>query len=190
MLLLCKLINGEELKFEISKPSFIIGRSAEADIVIPHEGMSRKHCRIENKNGQVYITDLESANGVLIDEKRIPANTATPVPEYLNLSFGAVQSLVIQNTEIGMGTIAPGKTTSVNKNKKDPTQSGIKSSLKKQHRTGKHDIGSKKTSSKENSKKQFMLLIATTLILGLVGYLYYQDQSAKNAPMTHEEIYE
>lgn len=194
MRLMCKLIDGEELEFEISKPSFIIGRSAQADVVIPHEGMSRKHCLIENKNGQLFITDMESANGVFIDEKRIPANVPTPVPEYLNLSFGAVQSLVIENTELGiqpaLNPVSHSQTSPSISSKKESTQVGVKAPLKKQHRSGKHEIGKKKAASEGSSKKQILLLLATLLILGLMGYLYYQDQQAMNAPMSPEEMYE
>jgi len=193
MRLICKLINGEELEFEISKPSFIIGRSSQADIIIPHEGMSRKHCLIENKNGQLYITDLESANGVFIDEKRIPSNRATSVPEYLNLSFGAVQTLLIENTELSLQTPmnpVSHSQTSPSISKKESTEIQGKSLQKKQHHSGKHEIGKKKSVPEKKSNKQALYLIATIIVLGLMGYLYYQDQSAMNAPMTHEEMYE
>lgn len=193
MRLICKLISGEELEFEISKPSFIIGRSSQADIVIPHEGMSRKHCLIENKNGQFYITDLESANGVYIDEKRIPANQATPVPEYLNLSFGAVQSLIIENSDQGISIpLNPVSQvhTSPGASKKDSTGTGLKASSKKQQRTGKHDSGKKKAAPEDKSKKQVLFLVATLLVLALMGYAYYKDQKSMEAPMSPEELYE
>ncbi len=186
MRLICKLISGEEFEFEISKSSFVIGRSSQADIVIPHEGISRKHCLIENKSGQLYITDLESANGVFIDDKKISPNQPTPVPEYLNLSFGAVQTLLIENRDQVILT----RPASVIP-RKESTHSGVKVPLKKHYRSGKHDIGKKKAIPKEkSSKKQFLLLASTILILAFMGYIYYKDQNAMNAPMSHEEMYE
>ena len=194
MRLICKLINGEELEFEISKPSFIIGRSSQADIVIPHEGMSRKHCLIENKNGQLFITDLESANGVFIDEKRIPTNQPTSVPEYLNLSFGAVQTLLIENTELSpqapLNPVSHTQTSPSISRKETADILTKTTTLKRQHHSGKHEISKKKSVSEPKSSKQVIYLIATILVLGLMGYLYYQDQSAMNAPMSHEEMYE
>lgn len=91
-----KLLNGEELEFSIQKTSFVVGRSSQADIIIPHEGMSRKHCLIEYKGaGQIFITDLDSINGVFIDEQKIEPGKPTLFPVYLNLSFGIVQSFQI-----------------------------------------------------------------------------------------------
>ena len=127
MRLNCKLINGEELEFEISKQSFVVGRSTQADVVIPHEGMSRRHCLIESKNGQLYITDLESSNGVFIDDKRIDPNVETPLPIYLNLSFGPVQSLRIEQEENLTYKIEPKTSTNIQTHK---TNSEIKRPVK------------------------------------------------------------
>lgn len=187
MRLICKLISGEELEFEVSKPSFIIGRSQQADVIIPHEGMSRKHCLIENKNGQFFITDLKSSNGVYIDEKRIPPSVETPLPEYLNLSFGAVQSLRIerednQGFEIRPRTVAT--TLPQDKGEKGTTKTDIKRPTRSQ--TGKHEIRKKEPSSKKN----ILLAIATIIVLAFMGYIYYQDKMKENAPLTPEEMYE
>ncbi|MCM2348891.1 MAG: FHA domain-containing protein [Bacteriovoracaceae bacterium] len=186
MRLICKLINGEELEFEISKPSFVIGRSNQADIIIPHEGMSRRHCLIENKNGQFFITDLESSNGVFIDEKRIQPNIPTVLPEYLNLSFGAVQSLRIEHDEtVNFATPSP-KPLMNQGHKTNPE-------LKRPHpqrSTGKHDLTKKKAESKPSNTKNIVLTIVTIIILVFMGYIYYQDKKMENAPLTPEEMYE
>lgn len=186
MRLICKLIDGEELEFEISKPSFVIGRSNQADIVIPHEGMSRRHCLIENKNGQFFITDLESSNGVFIDEKRIQPNVQTALPEYLNLSFGAVQSLRIEQDE-NLNFAIPSQKPLINPGHKTNTD------IKRPHphrSTGKHDLTKKKTESGSSNKKTTALTIAAIIILVVLGYIYYQDKMMENAPLTPEEMYE
>ncbi len=184
MRLICKLIDGEELVFEISKPSFVIGRSTQADVVIPHEGMSRKHCLIENKNGQFFITDLESANGVFIDDKRIAPSTPTPVPEYLNLSFGAVQSLRIEQEEN-----LNYKIEQQTKNLQNPLHKTNPNLKRPASKTGKHEQ-LKKGAPASSSKKNVLLLVATIMVLAIAGYLYYQDIKNQDMPLTPEEMYE
>lgn len=73
-----RLVNGEQIEETIESNVCIIGRSAKCDVVVPHDGMSRQHCQIELENGEVFITDLGSTNGVLIDGEKIVPHTKTP----------------------------------------------------------------------------------------------------------------
>jgi pSer/pThr/pTyr-binding forkhead associated (FHA) protein len=95
MRLTLKLVTGEEMKFDVDSNSIVIGRSKKCDVVIPHEGVSRQHCQIELQDGEIFITDLGSTNGVLIDGVRIETGVKTPFLPYLSLAFGAVQSAQI-----------------------------------------------------------------------------------------------
>lgn len=63
----------DNLKFEISKAEYVIGKKAEiVDGVIPNDkNVSRKHCVIHCDNNSYYITDEESLNGTYINGKRI-----------------------------------------------------------------------------------------------------------------------
>lgn len=92
MLLIFKLITKEELKFQLGDGSYSIGRSSECDIVIKHDGVSRKHCRIDIINDELFITDFGSTNGVMVDDHRIEPNIRTELKTYLNLTFGPVIS--------------------------------------------------------------------------------------------------
>jgi pSer/pThr/pTyr-binding forkhead associated (FHA) protein len=93
------LLSGEKSEHHIDRNTFIIGRSPKCDIVIAHEGMSRQHCQIEVDAGEVFITDLGSTNGVLIDGEKIEPHKRTPYATYLTLAFGAVQSLHLRIDE-------------------------------------------------------------------------------------------
>jgi len=69
--------------------SLIIGKGSStepADIVLDDPHISRKHAKIESKDGQVYITDLGSTNGTFIND---PSNKLLPEKRYV-LSFGDV----------------------------------------------------------------------------------------------------
>jgi pSer/pThr/pTyr-binding forkhead associated (FHA) protein len=43
------------------------------------QGVSRRHARISQRNGQWYVEDLNSVNGTLLNQKRIPANSPQPL---------------------------------------------------------------------------------------------------------------
>lgn len=93
------LVNGEIIEQFVDSDICVIGRSSKCNVVIPHEGMSRQHCQIEVINGEYFVTDLGSTNGVLIDNQRIEPHQKIPYQTFLQLSFGAVQNLQI-NEEI------------------------------------------------------------------------------------------
>src|SRR5262245_64137163 len=44
-----------------------IGRSADNNIVLPDEPVSRAHARLQVRNGETWFTDLNSTNGSLIE---------------------------------------------------------------------------------------------------------------------------
>ncbi|MCR4891182.1 MAG: FHA domain-containing protein [Lachnospiraceae bacterium] len=53
-----------------------IGRSKTNDICIPYDrGISRKHSRLVNKNGRVFIMDLDSENGTKVDNQTVTIGT-------------------------------------------------------------------------------------------------------------------
>ncbi len=51
--------------------SLIIGRSEACDIYIDDTKMSRQHFVLENDNGTLYVTDLQSRNGTMLNGTRI-----------------------------------------------------------------------------------------------------------------------
>ena len=75
MNLKAQLYSGELLEFNIREASCIIGRSSKCSVVIPYNGISRQHVKLEIVNGDVYVTDLASINGVSIQGERIPPST-------------------------------------------------------------------------------------------------------------------
>lgn len=99
MHLTLKLINGEILHHSVDSDVIVIGRTSKCTIQVPHEGMSRQHCQIEVVNGELFVTDLNSTNGVFIDGNRIPASQRIPYNTYLQLAFGAVLSVQVDLEE-------------------------------------------------------------------------------------------
>jgi pSer/pThr/pTyr-binding forkhead associated (FHA) protein len=96
MNLILKLLTGEVIETTVDSDIVTIGRSPKNSVHVPHEGMSRQHCQIEISNGEIFVTDLNSTNGVFIDGQKIEPNQKVPWQTYLSLSFGTVQSLVLE----------------------------------------------------------------------------------------------
>ena len=61
-----------EEEHELIAPTPIsIGRSTSNDIVIKHGFISRRHARISAIGDDIIVTDLNSRNGVVINDQRI-----------------------------------------------------------------------------------------------------------------------
>ena len=67
------VVYGDELgrKFELDRPTMIIGRSAGADIRVDHETVSRAHAELVGDVARVELRDLGSANGTWVNDKRV-----------------------------------------------------------------------------------------------------------------------
>ena len=50
---------------------FFIGRDKECDITLEEGGVSRKHALILQKRNKVYIRDLDSTNGIMINGEKV-----------------------------------------------------------------------------------------------------------------------
>ena len=96
MLFTLKLISGEVVQHNLKSSVVTIGRSKNCSIVAPYEGISRHHCQIDFQNGEIFVTDLASTNGVFIDGTKIEPNVKTHYQTYLTLSVGSIQSITIE----------------------------------------------------------------------------------------------
>lgn len=54
-----------------SQSSFTIGRSSQNDIAVPDEKVSRHHARLEWQNERLYLVDLNSSHGTLVNGQPI-----------------------------------------------------------------------------------------------------------------------
>ena len=67
------VLAGENLgqMFPVGDAETVIGRAADASVRLKDDGVSRKHARIFQKDGDVSVEDLKSANGTLVNGQRI-----------------------------------------------------------------------------------------------------------------------
>jgi hypothetical protein len=69
----------------INSSSMRIGRSAPAEVILPHKSVSREHCIVGLANDELFVTDLNSTNGTYIDGARISRATILPVGSVLKV---------------------------------------------------------------------------------------------------------
>ena len=51
--------------------SLLLGRHADCDLVLPGNGVSRRHARLSSMNGLLLIEDLNSTAGTFLNGERI-----------------------------------------------------------------------------------------------------------------------
>jgi len=59
-------LSGEE-SFDLANNRLWLGRATDCDVSLPFEDVSRHHARMVRHHGSVWVADLGSANGTLLD---------------------------------------------------------------------------------------------------------------------------
>jgi ABC-type multidrug transport system ATPase subunit/pSer/pThr/pTyr-binding forkhead associated (FHA) protein len=72
---------GEWQEFPINKDKITLGRTTECDIVLDNKKVSRLHAVLTFENNAFFLTDVKSANGVLLNGKAIPPQQPVPLTE-------------------------------------------------------------------------------------------------------------
>ncbi len=176
MLLKVKLISGERLDFDISEDKFIVGRSPKCQVVIAHDGISRQHVLIEIIDGDIFVTDLASTNGVAIDGVRIQASERTRFQSFLTLSFGSVESLQISMDEQKTNAVDT-NLERYNRTKDTPDQNQT-SPIARQRKDEKPKGPGKFIRAKE--KRDYKPIINVLVIAGLILTIYYFVSTKEN----------
>ena len=69
----------------------ILGKkSAQADVVLPDDTVSRKHARIERRIDGYYVTDLFSTNGTFLDGHRLESGRSVLLKDGAQLRFASL----------------------------------------------------------------------------------------------------
>ena len=66
--------------------SMTIGRHADCDIVLPGNGVSRRHARLVSANGTLLIEDLNSSGGTKLNNKNITVMTPLELSDVVQIS--------------------------------------------------------------------------------------------------------
>jgi|GEM_PF-3118525 pSer/pThr/pTyr-binding forkhead associated (FHA) protein len=82
--------------FELSELPAVIGRSPKADVFIDNHWISRFHCSIERDRSGVFVRDLNSRNGTLVNE--VPVSEA-PLCSGDQLTLGMISFQVMLHSD-------------------------------------------------------------------------------------------
>jgi pSer/pThr/pTyr-binding forkhead associated (FHA) protein len=63
------------LVLEVLRSDVVVGRHSQADVRLPLPDVSRRHCRLVFTEGAWQVTDLNSLNGVYVNDERVPSAT-------------------------------------------------------------------------------------------------------------------
>jgi serine phosphatase RsbU (regulator of sigma subunit) len=87
--------DGTRQRFPLSKERTTVGRARACDVFLPDQWLSRQHAEIRRRNGEYYVSDLDSKNGTLLngervyDERRLRHGDVIALGEH-HLTFSAV----------------------------------------------------------------------------------------------------
>jgi hypothetical protein len=81
-----------------SHGALVIGRSPKSHIQINHSSVSRRHVRIDIEDERLTLTDLESRNGTLLSDERVPANAPVPLQPGQHFELGPAQFVIVSRS--------------------------------------------------------------------------------------------
>lgn len=72
--------DGEDYDFAVTRSPFVVGRQSGCDLQLPARAVSSRHAELEVRaDGTVWVTDLGSKNGTLLDGVPLPPHQAVPL---------------------------------------------------------------------------------------------------------------
>ncbi|MGE0787498.1 MAG: GGDEF domain-containing protein [Sandaracinaceae bacterium] len=58
-------------RYVLGNEPLTVGRGTENRLVLDNDSVSRRHCRIEKRNAQWYVVDLDSTNGTYVNDVQV-----------------------------------------------------------------------------------------------------------------------
>lgn len=71
--------NGQTSYFAVQAESALLGRAEDADLAIPYRFVSSRHFELRRVGNEFTITDLNSTNGTLVNNKPLTPNQPQPI---------------------------------------------------------------------------------------------------------------
>jgi hypothetical protein len=81
------------------QPRIVIGRTSDADVVIPELSISVEHCALEATPFGLAVVDLNSTNGTFVDQKRVPKGTSVSLRPGAKLALGRFEFEYLRHRE-------------------------------------------------------------------------------------------
>jgi len=157
----------------VSKNEVTIGRSDKADFPVKDEALSRHHCLVELDNGEFFITDLNSTNGVTIDGKRLNPQFRTLFNTFMQLSIGPYECTILDEDENSISS-------------EEPLQRPLGTSP---HKTRESATRTRIIKPKKSNQTKALLFIIP-IVFGLGVWFFYFNEEEFSSQETHETVAE
>jgi serine/threonine protein kinase len=97
----------DDTEMELTQPTITLGRDSENDVVLPADGVSRYHARLQATTTGWTVLDLGGVNGTRLNGERIATGEAAPIRAGDRIQIGPYE-LILQGPEVaGFDTPAP-----------------------------------------------------------------------------------
>lgn len=106
------------VRFVVTKPAakaktfpvrlpILVGRSEEAKFRIQQDRVSRKHCEFFEQDGRVYLRDLGSTNGTLLDGELVETSVKIPLESGAVVKVGSLEFRVEFDSSTAIAPLRP-----------------------------------------------------------------------------------
>ncbi len=85
-ILVCSEGTMKDRRIEVPDGGLDIGRSPENHVVIDEDGVSRFHARLLYDNGQLWLQDAGSRNGIFVNGHRVTDHRALKVGDEIRIA--------------------------------------------------------------------------------------------------------
>lgn len=93
----------EDRSFLLPEGEHIVGRAADAHVVLTHSTVSRYHARLSIRGCGIAIEDLGSKNGTFVDGRRV--EEPHPLHRHSRIAIAALPASIVPGTVSGTVTI-------------------------------------------------------------------------------------
>ncbi|MEM7349994.1 MAG: SpoIIE family protein phosphatase [Acidobacteriota bacterium] len=102
-------VQGAPFDRSFDRDSMVLGRASTSDLVLEDRFLSRHHSRLYRDNGQLFVEDLGSRNGTLLNGQRIHAAMPVSPGDVVKISGSVIKILGAQvpNNDLA-GRATPG----------------------------------------------------------------------------------
>ena len=183
-------VSGQKIETIINGSEATIGRSVKCDVVVPDESLSRQHCKIEIQDGNFFVTDLGSANGVYLDGEKIEANARIAFSSYNQLNLGPLECVVEENDSNNSQSKSPHKISNEDDDdeaktivRKRPVSEGARETVREPIRKPppKKEITTPKKSS-------LGMILPAIIVLGAIAYYTSQEEEVPESSVVETPV--
>lgn len=170
---------------------FTVGRSAECDLRISENCVSRRHLRIDFSDGKCRLTDLDSANGTFINGERVREGL---VPDSVDIELGKGGALISLRVEREQPPVVVEEKTSATTEFASETQIirhyfGNKPDENIGEQTMMFRRAFQRIHKKKSRKYQVAIGIVMLLLIAAGSVIYFQTRKLNRLRATAENIF-